>query len=80
MAADNINNLGRPNTSRRRRQTEGDEPDPIFNLVTVATTLETTVSDTTDTTNPPGGDGGASVIFVSYSLLFALMLLAMLMF
>ena len=87
MTAVNINNLGRANANRRRRQTEG-ETDPIFNLVTVAAALEVTIPGDTGTTNPtdsgttnpPGGDGGASVIFASYSFLFALMLLAMLMF
>ena len=83
MIANNINNLGSPNSNRRRRQTEG-VTDPVFNLVTVAAPLEVTVpttSPTDSTTNPLGGDGGsASVIVASYSLLLALMLLAALMF
>ena len=73
MTANNINNLGGPNASRRRRQTEEDDADPIFNLVTSATALETT---TTGPANPPGGS--ASVIVASYSLLFALIFLAVL--
>ena len=87
MTTNKINNLGGPNANRGRRQTE-EETDPVFNLMTVAAALEVTIpsdtgttSPTDGTTNPPGGDGGsASVIVASYSLLLALMLLAVLMF
>jgi len=76
MTADSINNLKQA-TNRKRRQAVDDDVDPIFNFVTVATTLE---ESSTDTTDPPGGDGGADVIIASYCLLFASMLLAVLMF
>ena len=77
MTADYINNIGRANTNRRRRQTEEDV-DPIFNFVTIAAAMEVTVS-TDATTNPPSGSG-ASVIIASCSVLLASMLLAVLMF
>jgi len=76
MTADSINNLGRANANRRRRQAEEEDIDPIFNLVTIAAAMEVTVpsainvtSPSTDpSTDPPSG-GGAGVIIASYSLL-----------
>ena len=78
MTADGINNLGRTNSNRRRRQTVEDNTDPVFNMVNVASTMETTTTSDEGTNNPPSG-GSASVIATSYSLLFALTLLAMFM-
>lgn len=73
--ANNINDLVKGSANRNRRQTVDDDVDPIFNFVTVATTLEESSADTTE---PPSG--GADVIIASYCLLFASMLLAVLMF
>ena len=84
VTADYINNFGRANANRRRRQAEEEDIDPIFNLVTIAAAMEVTVTSpstdpsTESTTNPPSG-GGASVVITSYSLLLASMLLAVLM-
>ena len=76
MTANMINNLGQPEGKRRRRQTEEGDVDPIFNFMIVATTMETT-----DPTSTGSGDGGsAGAIVVSYSLLLASLLLAVLMF
>lgn len=74
MTVNNINNLGLDDDDRGRRQTEEEGADPIFNLVTVATAMEDSISDDTG-----GGDGGAaSIIAASYSLLFGLMMFIML--
>ena len=78
MTANENNNLWCTNSNRRQRQTEKDNTHSVFNLVNVATAMETSTSDK-DTNNPPSG-GAASVIFTSYSILFALMLLVMFMF
>ena len=83
MTADSINNLGRAGSNRRSRQTEEEGADPIFNLVTVATTMENSIPDDTgdgDGGGNGGGNGGAaSVIAASCSLLFGLIMLTMLM-
>ena len=82
MTVNSINNLVLDDVDRGRRQTEEEGADPIFNLVTVATTMETTTpDDTTNPSNPPGGgdNGAASIIVASYSLLFSLMLFVLML-
>lgn len=78
MTADGINNLGRTNSNRRQRQTEEDDTDPVFNMVNVATAMETTTTSDEGTNNPPSG-GSAGVIATSFSLLFTSTLLTIFM-
>jgi len=66
-----INEIGQRNARRRRQSSSDDEADPIFNFVTVATAIES--ADTSGS----GGNGGAAFFTISYSILFAAMLLAL---
>ena len=66
-----MNEFGQRNARRRRQTSADDETDPIFNFVTVATTI-----DSADT-NTNTGDGGAAYFTMSYSILFVTMLFAL---
>jgi len=68
-----MNEFGQRNARRRRQTSADDETDPIFNFVTVATTIDSTDTDTNT-------GGGAAYFTMSYSILFAAMLLALFMY
>ena len=78
MTADSINNLGQADSNRPGRQTEEEGVDPIFNLVTVATAMENSIPDDNGGGNTGGEDGSAASIIASFSLLFGLIMLTVL--
>jgi len=65
-----INNLGQRSARRRRQASASDEVDPIFNFMTVATTIDSADG------GGGGGNGGAAFFTMSYLILIAAMLLA----
>ena len=66
-AAMAINDFGRGSVRRRRQAPANDEADPVFNFMTVATTIDSADTNT---------GGGAAFFTMSYTILFAAMLLA----
>lgn len=76
--ARDINNIGRSTSKRRRRQTTDEEVEPIYNFMTVATTLEDSQPDGGDG-GDGGNNGGTGIITMCYPLLFAATLLVLLM-